>query len=205
VKNLSLIWCALLTLAVGYLFYKNSGSGASAASSSSASPKTADGKSIVFVNTDSLIAKYDFFKDIQKEIDNKKYRLQVDLGTRERNLQNEYGALQQRAASMTQAEQQGAAIMLEKKKNEYVQYSQQAQGKLQEDAGKKNQEIFNRIHDYINKTNAENKYEFVLGYSKIGGGILLFADGSVDATKKIIDGLNADYKANKPAATPAKK
>ncbi|MEY2792856.1 MAG: hypothetical protein RJA76_848, partial [Bacteroidota bacterium] len=54
----------------------------------------------------------------------------------------------------------------------------------------------NNIREYITKINKENKFEFVLGYSKLGGGIL-FADESVDVTQKILDGLNKEYGASK--------
>lgn len=195
-KNLSLIWCALLTGAVGYLLFKSNGGATSAASS--ATTKTADGKHIVFVNTDSLLTKYEFFKDFQKEMENKKYRLQVDLGNKEKGLRAEAEALQARAGAMTEAERQGAALMFQKKQSEAAQYAQQQEGKLGEEISKKNREMYERIQDYVKKYNAENKYEFVLGYTKVGGGIL-FADESVDVTDKIIEGLNKAYKENKPA------
>ena len=62
-------------------------------------------------------------------------------------------------------------------------------------------ELYDRIAEYIKKYNKQNKYEFVLGYTK-GGGIL-FADQSNDATKQILDGLNKEYKEKQ--AAPAKK
>ena len=65
-----------------------------------------------------------------------------------------------------------------------------------QEQAKKNEELYNNIREYISKTNKANKYEFVLGYSKVGGGIL-FADPSVDVTNKIIEGLNKEYAATK--------
>ncbi|MEN9960352.1 MAG: hypothetical protein RL045_603 [Bacteroidota bacterium] len=93
---------------------------------------------------------------------------------------------------MTQAELQAADMMLKKKGAQLQQYSQQKQAELGQEQAKKNEELYNNIRDYISKTNKVNKYEFVLGYSKVGGGIL-FADASVDVTKKIIEGLNKEY------------
>lgn len=190
-KNLPLIWCAVLTLAVGFILIKQNGSG-----SSSAGLTAANGKQIVFVNTDSLLTNYDFYKDAQKEFENKGYRLQVDLGQRERSLQGEVAAIQQRASAMTQAELQAADLTLKKKGAELQQYSQQKQAELGQEQAKKNEELYNNIRDYIAKINKENKYQFVLGYSKLGGGIL-FADESVDVTQKIIEGLNKEYAASK--------
>lgn len=189
-KNLPLIWCAVLTLVVGFLFFKQNSSG------SSAGPISASGKRIVFVNTDSLLTNYQFYKDAQKEFENKGYRLQVDLGQKERALQGEVAAIQQRASAMTQAELQAADLTLKKKGAELQQYSQQKQAELGQEQAKKNEELYNNIRNYITKINKENKFEFVLGYSKLGGGIL-FADESVDVTQKVLEGLNKEYAASK--------
>lgn len=190
-KNLPLIWCAVLTLAVGFVLFKQNGSG-----TSSSGITAANGKRIVFVNTDSLLTNYDFYKDAQKEFENKGYRLQVDLGQRERALQGEVAAIQQRASAMTQAELQAADLTLKKKGAELQQYSQQKQAELGQEQAKKNEQLYANIRDYIAKINKENKYEFVLGYSKLGGGIL-FADESVDVTQKIVEGLNKEYASTK--------
>jgi outer membrane protein len=191
VKNLPLIWCAVLTLVVGFLFFKQNGG-----SSSSSGPMSASGKRIVFVNTDTLLTHYQFYKDAQKEFENKGYRLQVDLGQKERALQGEVAAIQQRASAMTQAELQAADLTLKKKGAELQQYSQQKQAELGQEQAKKNEELYNNIREYITKINKENKFEFVLGYSKLGGGIL-FADESVDVTQKVLEGLNKEYGASK--------
>ena len=183
------VWLAVLTLALGYSFVKPTSSG-------SASATTADGKRIVFVNSDSLLTNYHFYKDAQKEFENKGYRLQVDLGQKERALQAELQAIQQRASAMTQAQLQAADMTLKKKGAELQQYSQEKQAELGQEQAKKNEELYNNIREYVLKVNKENKYEFVLGYSKVGGGIL-FADASVDVTQKLVDGLNKEYAAKK--------
>lgn len=190
-SSISYVWLAVLTLAVAYSFFKpTTGAGSAAAG------VTAEGKRIVFVNSDSLLTNYQFYKDAQKEFENKGYRLQVDLGQKERALQAELQAIQQRAAAMTQAQLQAADMTLKKKGAELQQYSQQKQAELGQEQAKKNEELYNNIREYIAKVNKENKYEFVLGYSKIGGGIL-FADPSVDVTQKLVDGLNKEYAAKK--------
>lgn len=190
-KNLPYAWLGVLTIAIAYLLIQNPSTG-----SAGLGAATADGKRIVFVNSDSLLTNYQFYKDAQKEFENKGYRLQVDLGQKEQSLQGELQAIQQRASAMTQAELQAADMMLKKKGAQLQQYSQQKQAELGQEQAKKNEQLYNNIRDYISKTNKVNKYEFVLGYSKVGGGIL-FADPSVDVTQKIIEGLNKEYNATK--------
>jgi outer membrane protein len=195
-----LIYNIILTIAVAILFYLHFNNNASVAVNT---PTTTIGKTIVYVNTDSLLTNYQFYKDTQKEFENKGYRLQVDLGGRERALQNELGAIQQRAQSMTQVELQAADLTLKKKGADLQAYSQQQQQKLAEEQSKRVDEIYSAIRDYIKSMNKNNKYEYVLGYAK-GGGIL-FADESVDVTKAIVTGLNSTYKSKTPASTSVKK
>ena len=106
-KNLPYVWLGILTVAIAFLFLKPAGSVGSGLGAS-----TADGKRIVFVNSDSLLNNYQFYKDAQKEFENKGYRLQVDLGQKEQSLQAELQAIQQRASAMTQAQLQAADMTL---------------------------------------------------------------------------------------------
>ena len=203
-KKLSLIVCGGL-LAIGTLSCDKVANSGTATASTATTTKTDVEKKTVYVNTDSLLSGYQFYKDAQKEFENKGYRLQVDLGQREKGLQSELQAIQQRAQTMTQAELQGADMMLKKKGTELQQYSQQRQGVLQEEQAKKMQELYANIRAYVKKHNAENNFEFVLGYTTAGGGIL-FADESADRTKQIVDGLNAEYaEIKKSVPAPAKK
>ena len=203
-KKLSLILCGGLLVSGLISCDKTANKGT--ATASTATTKTEAVMKTVYVNTDSLLTGYQFYKDAQKEFENKGYRLQVDLGQREKALQGELQAIQQRAQTMTQAELQGADMMLKKKGSELQQYSQQRQGLLQNEQAKKMQELYANIREYVKKHNAENKFEFVLGYTTAGGGIL-YADPSADRTKEIVEGLNKEYaeiKKSAPAA-PAKK
>ncbi len=200
-KKLSLILCGGLAIATSLLSC-NKSENKEQATTATTTEATVAGKKVVYVNTDSLLTNYQFYKDAQKEFENKGYRLQVDLGQRERALQTEGAAIQQRAQAMTQAELQAADMMLRKKASELQQYSQQKQAALAQEQAKKQEELYSNIREYIKKHNAENKYEFVLGYSTNGGGIL-FADESVDVTKQIIEGLNKEY-AEKKGTAPKK-
>jgi outer membrane protein len=193
-KNSQTIVNVLLALGLAVLYYLHFKPAAPAGA-------VVPGKKIVYVNTDSLLNNYQFYKDTQKEFENKGYRLQVDLGGRERALQNELAAIQQRAQSMSQVELQAADLNLKKKGAELQQYSQNAQQKLAEEQSKRVNEIYDDIRDYIKSINKTNAYDFVLGYTK-GGGIL-YANENAEVTAAIIKGLNEGYKSKAPASTAA--
>lgn len=199
-KNASLALNAVLLVAVAGLYFLHF-SVKSSASSTTDSTGTVGGKPIVYVNSDSLLTQYDFFKDAQKAFEQKRTQLDLDINTRGTVLQRKIQQFQQTAGGMIAAEAQALQLRLQKEGNDFEQYRQKAANDLAQEEAKKNEELYNNISNYIKKYNRENGYHFVLGYSK-GGGIL-FANPDLDVTKKIIDGLNKEYKDGQAKAAPA--
>jgi outer membrane protein len=200
VKNASFVLNIVLAIAVAILYYLHF-KDRQPAETAVKTPATVQGKENVYVNVDSLLTKYEFFKDMQKVLESKKFQLENDLATRGRNLQNKAAFFQQKAPTMTMEQGRATEAALQKEQQEIVQYRDRAAQGLALEEQKKNEELYNKIYDYLKKYNAQNNYEFVLGYTK-GGGIL-FADTDNDVTKKVLDGLNQEYKEKQ--ATPAKK
>ncbi|HWV28100.1 MAG TPA: OmpH family outer membrane protein [Dyadobacter sp.] len=202
-NNTSLIWNVVLSLAVAVLFFLHFSSKSSDAGAAADGAVVA-GRRTVYVQVDSLLKNYDFFKDTRKELENKNFQLENELTTKGRSLQNEVAFFQQRAATMTPEQARSTEAQLMKKQQDLMAYRDQSAQALGQEEAKKNEELYKNIRSYIDKYNKENGYEYVLGYS-LGGGIL-FANPSLDVTQKIIDGLNKEYKnAGKPAAADTTK
>jgi len=203
VKNGLIIWNAILTLAVAVLGYLQLNNTPAGSTTTTTSADGAKGKKIVYVQADSLLKGYEYYKDFQKEFESKGFQLESDLSNRARSFQNEVAFFQQKAqqGGLTQEQGQNVQAQLAKKEQEITQYRDGQLRKLEGERLKKTEEFYTGIFDYIKRYNKENAYELVLGYSK-GGGIL-FADQSLDVTKKMIDGLNKEYK-EKQAAQPKK-
>ncbi|KAB7731695.1 OmpH family outer membrane protein [Rudanella paleaurantiibacter] len=195
-KNASLALNVVLAIAVAVLYYLHF-KDRQPAESAVKVPEAAKGKEIVYVNVDSLLTKYDFFKDTQKVLESKRFQLENDLASRSRNLQNKAAFFQQRAATMTMEQGRATEASLQKEQQELLQYRERAAQNLAVEEQSKNEELYNKIYDYLKKYNAQNKYQFVLGYTK-GGGIL-FADTSNDVTSKVLNGLNQEYKEKQAA------
>ena len=190
-KNASLILNVILTIAVAVLYYLNFKDHQPEAVSTVKAPAEAKGKAIVYVNVDSLLTKYDYFKDTQKVLESKRFQLENDLAAKGRNLQNKVAFFQQRAATMTQEQGRATEASLQKEQQDILAYRERAAQNLAAEEQAKNKQLYDQIFDYLKKENGQNKYEFVLGYTK-GGGIL-FADQSGDQTSRILAGLNKEY------------
>lgn len=190
-KNASLILNVVLTIAVAVLYYLHFNDRQPKTDAVAAKPAEAKGRDIVYVNVDSLLTRYEFFKDTQKVLESKRFQLENELASKGRNLQNKVAFFQQRAATMTQEQGRATEASLQKEQQDILAYRErEAQGLALEEQTK-NRQLYDQIYDYLKKVNAQNKYQFVLGYTK-GGGIL-FANPSADQTKAILDGLNKEY------------
>ncbi len=196
-NNTSLIWNAILTVAVIVLFFLHFSGNKTNSFSGSDSTGIGD-RRIVYVQVDSLLTNYTFFDDTRKELENKRYQLENDLSNRGRSLENEIKFFQQKAQSMTLDQARSTEAQLGKKQQDLIAYRDRSAQTLAQEEADKNAELYDKIYQYIEKYNKDNAYEFVLGYSK-GGGIL-YADSTLNVTQKMIDGLNEEYKKNNPNA-----
>ena len=196
-KNASLILNVVLTIAVAVLYYLHFKDRQPESAPLAKTPTEAKGKSIVYVNVDSLLTKYDYFKDTQKVLESKRFQLENDIAAKGRNLQNKAAFFQQRAPTMTQEQGRATEASLQKEQQDIIAYRDRAAQNLALEEQNKNKQLYDQIYDYLKKINAQNKYEFVLGYTK-GGGIL-FADPSGDRTSAVLDGLNKEYQTKQTA------
>ncbi|QRR02668.1 OmpH family outer membrane protein [Dyadobacter sandarakinus] len=203
-NNTSLIWNIVLTLAVAVLFFLHFSGKPSTDSGAAADGSVVAGRRTVYVQVDSLLKNYEFFKDTKKELENKNFQLENELTTKGRSLQNEVAFFQQKAQTMTPEQARSTEAQLMKKQQDLVAYRDQSAQALGQEEAKKNEELYKNIRAYIERYNKENGFEYVLGYS-LGGGIL-FANPSLDVTQKILDGLNKEYKEKgKPAPSDSAK
>ena len=125
-KNASLILNVILTIAVAVLYYLHFKDHQPEAVSTVKAPAEAKGKAIVYVNVDSLLTKYDYFKDTQKVLESKRFQLENDLATKGRNLQNKVAFFQQRAATMTQEQGRATEASLQKEQQDILAYRERA-------------------------------------------------------------------------------
>lgn len=150
---------------------------------------------IVYVNTDSLMDQYEYVKDMRKELESERNKAESEFQTKYTKLENEANNLREIIEKLSQeeaAKQQQDIMMKEQKLNEF---REQMQEKLVKNEQDKNEKMLKSISDYLKKNYQKTGYKYILGYQH-GGGIL-YAKDSLNITSEIIQGLNAQYKANK--------
>ncbi|WP_374163122.1 OmpH family outer membrane protein [Arcticibacter sp. MXS-1] len=165
-------------------------SGAPAAASTSGSASSE--QKIVFVNSDSLVANYDYFKDIRNKLEVKSKKAQQDLTSKGNAFQREVSEYQQKAKDMSADERASTEQRLARKQQELAAFNQNASSALANESASENEKLYDKVAEYL-KTYAKDKgYKMVLTYSKSNPS-LLFADESLDVTKDVLKGLNEAY------------
>lgn len=193
-KNISIILNFILAIAVGILYYLHF-SGHKKESMEIISAKGSAPTNIVYVNTDSLLKNFEYFKQIKKDLETKSKKAEADLVNRQAALQKELQTYQQNAGGMTTEQRQRTEEGLMKKDQDLRTYGQTLGTQLQEEQVKLNDDLYNKVAGYLKEHSKGKNYQLILGYSKTGN--ILYASDSIDVTDAVLRGLNSEYKAKK--------
>jgi outer membrane protein len=204
-KNLSLILNAILIVAVGVLYYLHFAGPESAASSVGAGRSA--NLQIAYINADSVLKEYDYFKVSREKLESKGKQLDADLRNRAQSLQNDYASYQRNMGSMTIGQAKAVEEDLTKKQQNLRMYQESLSQQLMGEEQKVNQELYGKVTDYLKKYGKERGIQLVLKYDPSSD--VLFAGDSLDISKDVVKGLNDAYKLEqsspKADTTKAKK
>lgn len=157
------------------------------------STTVSNNEKIVYVNSDSLLTKYHYFKDLKEKLEAKSKTAQADLASKEQAFKREVAQYQQQANTLPADQRASTEERLARKQQELQTYSQNAGAAIQNEQATENEKLYDKVADYLKEYAKKKGYKMVLGYSK-GNGTILFADESLDVTSEVIIGLNEAYK-----------
>ena len=165
------------------------------------------GLKVAYINTDSLNARYEYIKDLEKELQaftaNKEnsYKQQME---KFRNdgiaLQTEYQNYLKTGDQLTLSQQQAKEADFKKREEELNQRLQKLQGLEQELAAQvqkkqieDNEHMIKAVYAFIREYNAANQ-QFNLIFARSGAASpVLYGDEAMDITDEIVKGLNEEY------------
>ncbi|MFZ6000656.1 MAG: OmpH family outer membrane protein, partial [Bacteroidota bacterium] len=198
-KNLSLALNGVLLVAVAVLYYLHFSSGSSGASSASLSSGPSNIK-VAYINSDTVLKYYDYFKVNRDRLESKGKKLDQDLRNRAENLQKDIESYQRNVGNLTIGQAKAIEEDLAKKQQNLRMYQESLSQELMVDESKMNQDLYAKVTAFLKKYGQENGLQVVLKYDPSSD--LLFGGDSLDITQEVIKGLNEAYKSEK-VATPA--
>jgi len=149
---------------------------------------------IAYINTDSVINNYQYFKDKSAEISEKGKRYESELSNRAKGFEKEVANFQQSAQNMTPNQSRAKQEDLMKKERNLMTYRDNLMQELSADESSLYNEVYNKIQEYLKGFAEERDLEMILSYTR-GGGVW-YANDALDVTEEVTAGLNEKYKSS---------
>ncbi|MFL5741123.1 MAG: OmpH family outer membrane protein [Flavisolibacter sp.] len=192
-KNAALILNAVLLVLVGVLFYLHF-SDRKKEISKVEGVKTAavsDNQfKIGYFEWDSLENNADLCKQIKEEInqlDDRNEKAKQRLRQMYQNKVNSY------SRNMSQTESETATKDIQKMEMDIRNQMQSLDEELQAFSYRKQQELKNKIEEYLKEYNKSRGYSFIMAYEPVNQGLLYYRDSVYNITNDLIKGLNQKY------------
>ena len=198
-KNLSLALNVVLLLAVAFLYYLHFSAPKSQKVSGSFDSKDLK---VTYLNSDTVLKYYDYFKVNRDRLESKGKRLDQELKSRAQGLQSEIESYQRNASNLTMSQARTVEEDLGKKRQNLQMYQESLSQEMISDQDRMTKDLYERVTTYLKKYGQERGLQVVLKFDASSD--LLFANDSLDISKDVITGLNEVYK-NEQALLPAKK
>ncbi len=198
-KNISLALNVVLLLAVAFLYYLHFSIPKSQKVGGSFNSKDLK---VTYLNSDTVLKYYDYFKVNRDRLESKGKRLDQELKSRAQGLQNEIESYQRNANNLTMGQARTVEEDLGKKRQNLQMYQESLSQEMISDQDRMTKDLYERVTSYLKKYGQERGLQVVLKFDASSD--LLFAHDSLDISKDVIKGLNEVYK-NEQALVPAKK
>ena len=157
-----------------------------------ATAPAANKETIVFVNSDTLLNKYSYFKDMTKRLEDKAATAKNEVGSKGQAFQREVAEYQKNANSMPADQRQTTEQRLQREQQEFQGYQQNATAQFQNEQASENAKLYDKISDFVKGYAKEKGYKLVLTFSKANPTVL-YGDPGLDVTADVAKRLNDAY------------
>lgn len=158
-------------------------------------PEDITDRSIVYINSDSLIAGYELYKKSSKEIEVEKNKYSSDVEGQANAFQNKVLAAQQKSSAMTMGEIEATKKALAAEEQRITQYRDALMQNLANQEKGMVEKLNKNIDEYVKRYAQKNSHKMILGYKQ--GVTAWYCDPKLDVTQEILKGLNEEFKNQK--------
>lgn len=162
------------------------------------------GKSIriAYINLDTIMYRYEFALDINKEMISKEAKMVATLETKRKVIEEEIAQFEYKCNARLFTNEEAYINEREeimRKEKEFMSLRDEMYAEWESENFERGKKLRERINRYIQEYNDKNGYDFIL--TKIGDNIL-YANDTYDITNDILDGLNNRYRKTKQTKNP---
>lgn len=148
---------------------------------------------IAFINTDTLLEKYQLAIDLRDKLNAEKIKYEGILSNKEKKLYEQAAQLQRDAPTLTQFEGQTRQKKLYEDQEKLQKLQDQYMNELMDIEAGYNKQMNQAIHDYLETYCSDKPYEMVISNSELG--LIRWASKDLDITSDVLKGLNEEYAA----------
>ncbi|MBO7396684.1 MAG: OmpH family outer membrane protein [Bacteroidales bacterium] len=162
----------------------------------SAADSTAVAGSIVYFNLDEVMKGYDMANDLNSVFETKATGIQSEIDRRGKRLEKDASEFQNKMDKglLTSSVAQVQYQKLQQQQQEYQQYAVRKQQEMAEEQQVMMNQILDAISEFVKAYNEDKGYAMILTTSgNILSAPVVTGDASLNITKDILDGLNAEY------------
>ena len=172
---------------------------ASKVNANAKAPVVKDGLKIAYVNTDTLLSKYDYAKDLEAELLAFKDQQEAYGRQQMQKFQKDYDDYLKNGASMTLSQQQAKEAELKKRAEKISTLEQELTAKIMQRQMEENNKLLNAIFANVREYNEQNQqFDIILRKTQENSPTLYMnSETVIDITDEIVEQLNKDYKNSK--------
>lgn len=161
------------------------------------------GLKVAYIDSDTLIAKYQYAKDLEKQLLDYKDAQERSYTQQMTQFQNDYQDYLKNGASLTLTQQQAKEAELKQRAEKLSTLEQQLMGQIAERQLAENTKLLNAIFAFIREYNAENyQYDIILRKT-FNDSPTMYLNPGMDITNEIVEGLNKEYESINKNKTPS--
>ena len=209
-KNISLAFNGILSIAIAILFYLHFSTSSNTPTSVITEKETIEkptekkaeqivteltGK-IGYINIDSLQDSYKLYEQMINQLEAKQKRYEREMKSKSSAFEKKVQDFQQKAPTMSQFEGQMKQKELGEEEQKLYKMRDDFAAKFQTEEIKLNDQFQKKVKSYITNLNETANYDIIIGASQLGS-IVLDYNKRIDITAEVVKGLNEQYQAAK--------
>jgi outer membrane protein len=148
---------------------------------------------IVYVNADSIIQNYSYYKSLRKSMEAKMLRSEKELESEAKKFEADYLDAQKRAATMSQEQLAMTEQLFMQKQQNIMMLRESLAQELSEEEEKLDLLLRRKIQAYFKRLSKEKGYDYVLSYHQ--GSNVVYGNPVHDITAMVLGDLNREYAA----------
>ncbi|MBQ3788020.1 MAG: OmpH family outer membrane protein [Bacteroidales bacterium] len=152
------------------------------------------GLTVAYVDTDTLLANYEYAKELEQEL--LAYKSQQEQYGRQQieKFQKDYQDYLKNGANMTRTQQEAKEAELKQRSEKMATLEQELTAKIMERQMEENTKLLNAIFAFVREYNAQNQQFDIILRKTFENAPSLYLNPGMDITKEILDGLNEEHR-----------